>query len=275
MTFFDNFSSHQLIAAHRGFRACFPENTLPAFTASIDRCHFIEIDVQLSKDNVPVVIHDATLDRTSNCKKQKRTFDLDSTRVSDWTVPQLKTLDMGSWFLQTDPFKTLAKKTVSHKEISSILPLRIMTLEEVLHHPRLKKIPFNVEIKDHSGTPQDKLVTARVLEVIKMTQSENRVLISSFNHDYLLMCHIIFPEISLGVLQTGSHPPDLVEYLKTIGAAAYHPSDNITDRGLIRMLRSSGFGVNVYTVNEKKRWEFLFNAGATAIITDFPELSNP
>ncbi len=275
MTFFDNFSSHQLIAAHRGFRACFPENTLSAFLGSLNRCHFIELDIQLSKDNVPVVIHDETLNRTSDCKQKKKELDLDSTRVSDWTVPQLKTLDMGSWFLQRDPFKTLAEKTSSVEHISSLLPQRIMTLEEVLHHPRLKKIPINVEIKDHSGTPQDKLVTARVLEVIKMTQSENRVLISSFNHDYLLMCHIIFPEVSLGVLQSGSHPPDLVEYLKMIGAAAYHPADSITDRSLIRTLRSSGFGVNVYTVNEKKRWKSLFDAGATAIITDFPELQNP
>ncbi|MBW1637393.1 MAG: glycerophosphodiester phosphodiesterase [Deltaproteobacteria bacterium] len=273
MTFFDNFASNQLIAAHRGFRSYFPENTLAAFTASIGKCDFIEVNIQLSKDNVPVVIHDQTLSRTSDCEHKKQQFGLDSIKVGDWTVPELKALDVASWFLETDPFSTITDKKVSLKELKLIIPQRIMTLEEILYHPKLKKIPVNLEIKDHSGTPQDKLVTARVLEVIKMTRSESRVLISSFNHDYLLMCHIIYPSISTGALQKEDHPPDIIDYLYTLGVAAYHPADSITDRSLIRQLRAAGFGVNVFTVNNKKRQKFLFNAGATAIFTDFPELN--
>jgi len=272
MTFFDNFSSHQLIAAHRGFRAYYPENTLSAFTGSLGRCDFIELDIQLCKDNIPVVIHDPTLERTSDCQIKKKLFDLNSFKVCDWTVPQLKTLDMGSWFIETDPFKTIADKKIHLDNLTSILPQTILTLEEVLHHPRLKKIPINIEIKDHSGTSQDKLVAARVLEVIKMTKSEERVLISSFNHDYLLMSHIIYPEISTGVLKIENHPDDLVNYLKTLGASAYHPSDKITDRELIRHLRTAGFGVNIFLVNDKKRQQYLFDSGATAVFTDFPGL---
>jgi len=272
MTFFDNFNNYHLIAAHRGFRSQYPENTLSAFTASMGRCHFIELDIQLSKDNVPVVVHDPTLERTSDCITKGKILDLDSLRVSEWTVPQLKTLDMGSWFLDKDPFKTIANGTISIKELTQILPQTIMTLEEILHHPKLKKIPVNVEIKDHSGTNHDKLVAARVLEVIKITKSEKRVLISSFNHDYLVRSHIAYPEVSIGVLQRGHHPPDIVSYLKTIGAAAYHPADQITNKSLISHLRASGFVVNVFTVNDKKRQQYLFSAGATAVITDYPEL---
>ena len=272
MTFFDNFSSDQLIAAHRGFRSCYPENTLAAFTACIGRCNFIELDIQLSKDNVPVVFHDPTLSRTSDCEHKKLQLGLESIRVGDWTVPELKALDVASWFIEDDPFNTIADKKISLKELKLIIPQRIMTLEEILHHPKLKRMPVNLEIKDHSGSPQDKLVTARVLEVIKMTKSEARVLISSFNHDYLLMCHIIYPSISTGALQKEGHPPDIIAYLRTIGVAAYHPVDSITDRSLIRHLRSAGFGVNVFTVNDKKRQKFLFNAGATAIFTDYPQL---
>jgi len=272
MTFFDSFTSNQLIAAHRGFRSCYPENTLAAFTACIGRCHFIEIDIRLSKDNVPVVIHDPTLSRTSDGESKRQLLGIDSLKVNEWTVPELKSLDMSSWFLRADPFNTIADKKISMEELQSVIPQSIMTLEEVLHHPRLKRIPVNLEIKDHAGTPQDKLVTARVLEVIKMSQAEERVLISSFNHDYLLMCHIIYPAISTGALQIENHPPDIIDYLKTIGVAAYHPADAITDRPLIRKLRAAGFGVNVFIVNNKKRQKFLFNAGATAVFTDFPEL---
>lgn len=272
MTFFDNFTSCNLIAAHRGFRSHYPENTLSAFTASIGRCHFIELDIQLSKDNVPMVIHDPTLERTSDCMSKRELFDIDSLRVNDWTASQLKTLDMGSWFLGKDPFKTIAKGTISIKDLTPLIPQTIMTLEELLQHPKLRKIPVNVEIKDHSGTKKDSLVALRVLEVIKMTKSEDRVLISSFNHDYLLQSQTIYPEIPIGVLKRDCHPPDLINYLKKMGAAAYHPADQITSKSLINNLRTSGFEVNVFTVNNKKRQRYLFDAGATAVITDFPEL---
>jgi glycerophosphoryl diester phosphodiesterase len=273
MTFFDNFTSTKLIAAHRGNRARRPENTFSAFAASVGCCHLIELDIQMSRDGVPVVIHDPTLERTSNAKALYREIGLKTLEVSDWTLPQLKTLDVGSWFLAADPFATIASKEVSPEEIRRWLPERIMTLEEVLLHPELSTIPINVEIKDHTGKEQHKQVTETVMQVIQKTNSVERVLISSFNHDYLVLAKVIAPQISTGVLQSHSHPPDLLEYLRSLGAAAYHPSDSLADPAVIRELRSAGLGVNVYTVNSKQRQKALFAMGATAVFTDFPELS--
>ncbi len=272
MTFFDNFASIQLIAAHRGYRAKHPENTFSALHASIGRCHFVELDVQMSKDFVPVVIHDPTLERTSNAKTLHRQLGIKSLSVSDWTLPQLKKLDVGSWFLAADPFATIAGNKVSAEEIRKTLPETIMTLEEVLLHPALRKLPINVEIKDHKGKNQHKQVAETVVGVIKKTGSADRVLISSFNHDYLVIAKTFAPKVSLGVLQDYYHPPDLIEYLRALGAAAYHPADAIVDGRLIRTLRAAGIGVNVYTVNSKERQKELFGMGATAIFTDFPEL---
>ena len=272
MTFFDNFTSFQLIAAHRGYRALYPENTYSSFHASIGRCHFIELDIQMSKDLVPVVIHDPTLERTSNAKALYRQLGIKSLQVSEWTLPQLKTLDVGSWFLSADPFATIANNRISPEQIRRTIPQRIMTLEEVLCHPSLRKLPINIEIKDHKGKKQHKQVTETVVEVVKKTGSVDRVLISSFNHDYLVIAKTFAPKISLGVLQDYSHPPDLVEYIRDLGAAAYHPSDAIVDAGLIRHLRAAGIGVNVYTVNSKERQRQLFAMGATAVFTDFPGL---
>jgi len=272
MTFFDNFKSIQLIAAHRGYRSKFPENTLAAFRASVGRCHFIELDIQMSKDFVPVVIHDPTLERTSNAKSLHQQLGIKSLNVCDWTLPQLKMLDVGSWFLLADPFATIARNEISPEEIRRELPQRIMTLEEVLSHPALQKLPINIEIKDHKGKKQHKQVTETVVEVIKKTRSTARVLISSFNHDYLVIAKTFAPRVSLGVLQEYSHPHDIIEYLRALGAAAYHPSDAIIDAQLIRKLRAAGFGVNVYTVNSHERQQQLFNYGATAVFTDFPQI---
>lgn len=272
MRFFDNFTSHQLIAAHRGFRSHYPESTLSAFIASIGRCHFIELDVQLSKDKIPMVIHDPTLDRTSDWEQHQKQFDISSSKVNEWTVAQLKTLDVGSWFVERDPFKTIANKQITTETLNSKLPERVMTLQEVLEHPQLKNIPINIEIKDHSGSPDDKIVAAKVVETIETTKSEARILLSSFNHDYLVTSNAICPAISTAVLQLYSHPEDIVGYLRKIGAEAYHPYYKITDEPLIQYLRAAGLWVNIFTVNDKKRQQSLFDAGATGIITDFPEL---
>lgn len=272
MTFFDNFHTVHLIAAHRGFRGHYPENTLSAFRASVGRCHFIELDIQMSKDFVPVVIHDSTLERTSNARDQGRLLGLQSLNVNDWTLSQLRTLDIGSWFLQTDPFGTVQRQEAPKERLLKELPQRVMTLEEVLSHPALRKMPFNVEIKDHRGKQQNRQVTEYVLDVIGRTNAAARVLISSFNHDYLVIAKDIAPSLSTAALQHRSHPKNLVEYLKSLRVAAYHPSDEITDAVLIRKLRAAGLGVNVYTVNSAKRQQELFAMGATAVITDFPEL---
>jgi glycerophosphoryl diester phosphodiesterase len=110
---------------------------------------------------------------------------------------------------------------------------------------------------------------------VKKCQAEKRVLISSFNHDYLAIAKTLCPLISTGALQEDEHPPDLVHYLQTLQVSAYHPANEIVDEQLVHQLRAAGFGVNVFTVNDRKRQLKLFSMGATAIFTDFPELSEP
>ena len=273
MTFFDNFSSFQLIAAHRGFRAHYPENSLAAFIASKGRCHFIELDVQISKDLIPVVIHDETLERTTNAQEKDAHLGLKSLQVDDWTVSELKTLDIGSWFLETDPFGTISRQEAPSEQLRRMLPQRLMTLEEVLLHPSLQKMPINIEIKDHSGKKINTQVTECVLEVVQKSKAVQRVLISSFNHDYLVIAKNCASSVSTAALQERSHPKNLVDYLQALGVAAYHPSDDITDACLIKKLRAAGLGINVFTVNSNTRKQDLFSMGATAVITDYPKLS--
>lgn len=272
MTFFDNFHSINLIAAHRGYRAYYPENTLAAFEASDGKCHFIELDVQLSRDLVPVVIRDPSLERTSNGVQKRESLGLQSLQVKDWSVEQLKTLDVGTWFYEKDPFGTMADLNFLPFKEQRDLPQQLLTLEELLQTSSLKEIPINIDIKDHRGWVHNQKVAERVINVIRKTQSQTRVLISSINHDYLVIAKKCAPELTTAALVDISHPSTLIEYLKSIGVAAYHPSDALTSPELVRQLRSAGFGVNVYTVNDKKRQQQLFDYGVTAIFTDFPEL---
>lgn len=270
MTFFDNFQSPHLIAAHRGYRAYYPENTIAAFMASIGRCHFIELDVQLSRDYVPVIIHDQTLERTTDAAIKCTDLGVASQKVWDWNLHQLKTLDVGSWFFTSDPFGTVAEKTANQNSTNH--SQTIATLEEVLLITKLKNIPINIEIKDHKGWQYNQKVTESVLNVVKKTRSQNRVLISSFNHDYLVITKKCAPEVSTAALENIRHHPTLIDYLSFLGVSAYHPSDAIATPDLIRQLRTAGIGVNVYTVNNRKRQQQLFKFGATAIFTDYPEL---
>lgn len=273
MTFFDNFQSDSLIAAHRGFRAHYPENSLCAFKASLGKCHFIELDIQMSKDFVPMIIHDSTLERTTNAKTEGKKRGIQSLKVQDWNLAQLKTLDIGSWFLLADPFGSIASKEVSTEKLVKEMPQTIMTLEDLLLHPSLSTIPLNIEIKENFIEKYSKKVTESVLEVIRRTGSGGRVLISSFNHDYLNIAKNCAPEIPTAALQDHGHPQQLLSYLKALGVAAYHPSNTIVDEGLIRILRSNGIKVNVYTVNSGKRQLELFAMGVSAVFTDYPQLS--
>ena len=79
------------------------------------------------------------------------------------------------------------RNETSQDQLIREMPQTIMTLEEVLRHPALRKMPINIEIKDHRGKQQNKQVTEYVLDVIGRTNSAARVLISSFNHDYLVI----------------------------------------------------------------------------------------
>ncbi len=252
-----------IIGAHRGFRAYYPENTLCAFAASIGRCHFIELDIQMSRDGIPVIIHDDLLDRTSDVRDIATALGYDSSRVDHWILADLRQLDMGSWFA--------AKEATEHTPADWPCQ-RIMTLTELLVWAQSKAIGVNIEIKDHRHSPHHHQVAAAVVAAIDSTASSESVLISSFYHPYLQQCKALNPALLTGALQEDHHPADLVAYLQGLGVDAYHPCQSITDAALLSTLRAAGIAVNVYTVNDAERRRQLFADGATSVITDYPAL---
>lgn len=249
MNFLELFKKPNLIAAHRGDRTNKPENTLGALISSIGRCDFIEIDVQLTKDLVPVIIHDDTVVRTSNISKLKHFEARAPWRVSDLTLQELRQLDFGSWF------------------DGNYAP--ILTLEKALTFAKEKQLFLNIEIKEMSDSYADATVVEKVITLIQRTQTENLLLLSSFCHSYLLLCKESTPQIPTAALQAGKHPNDLIPYLRTIQVDAYHPEEKITTRKIVERVRDAGFFVNVFTVNDPARQQELFSWGVNGVFTDY------
>ncbi len=269
--FFDRFSPQPLSIAHRGYRACYPENTLCAFEQSLGRAPMIELDVRLSGDGVAVVFHDAGLSRTTNAGQLSGELGLTSLDLCDWRLDQLRRLDLGSWFLEADPYGMLRRGYIDRTYLAALMPQRILTLRELLAWAMANNMPLNIEIKDMGRTPMDGLIVAEVLGDIRSAGAGNLVLLSSFRHDYLQTCRHLFPEIAIAALQEGAHPPDLIRSLQTLGVCAYHPENNLVDATLVKVLRAANLHVNVFTVNDPDRQQQLYRWGVTGIFTDFLE----
>jgi glycerophosphoryl diester phosphodiesterase len=231
----------------------------------------IELDVQFSADGVAVVFHDQKLTRTSNAKVVAKDLGLTSLALCDWQLAQLHRLDLGSWFLDTDPFATLRHGMVERAQLAALMPQRILTLEETLAWAVAHGVPLNIEIKDLGRARVAGLVAAEVIRDIRAAEATSEVIISSFNHEYLRCCRQLAPEIATAALQAGTHPSDLVSYLQALGVSAYHPENAITDAALVKTLRAAGLAVNVFTVNDPTRQHQLFGFGVTGIFTDFLE----
>jgi len=270
--FFSRFGPQPLIIAHRGYRACYPENTLCAFEQSLGRAPMIELDVRLSGDGVAVVFHDARLTRTTDAGQLSVEHGLASLDLCDWRLDQLRRLDLGSWFLEVDPFGMLQQGYIDRARLAALMPQRILTLRELLVWAMTHNMPLNIEIKDMRLTPMDGLIVPQVLRDIRDAGASGLVLLSSFRHDYLQTCRHLFPEIATAALQESAHPPDLVRSLQTLGVCAYHPENRLVDASLVKTLRAADLHVNVFTVNDPDRQRQLFRWGVTGIFTDFLEI---
>ncbi len=259
-----------LIIAHRGYRACYPENTLLAFAQSIGRCDMIELDVRLSRDNEVVVLHDALLTRTTDAATVAARLGLPPLSLRDWRCDQLRRLDAGSWFVTADPFGTLASGLVQPDHLLALMPQRIPLLREVLDWCVANHMPLNIELKDLEREQDNIVLADKVISLIRQTRTAELVLLSSFNHPLLAHCHRHAPEIALAALHDTQHPAELLTFLQHLGVRAYHPHDAITDRALVSLLRSAGIAVNVFTVNDPDRCRQLSEFGVSGIFTDFP-----
>ncbi len=255
--------------AHRGARSVAPENTIEAARKGLEMgADLWELDVQLSADDELVVIHDDTLERTSNV--ETAFADREPWNVSDFTLAEIRELDFGSWFNEEDPFGQIEGGVVSAEDRRSYEGIGAPTLREALEWTSRNDWKVNVELKHLGEDVEEENYVERVVGLIQELGMTKDVLISSFNHDYLVRAKAADSTIPTGAL-VGRGIDDPAGYVRDLGADAYNPSSEAISPSRIPDLREQDVEVYVYTVNEEDELARLVEAGATGIFTDFPQ----
>jgi len=210
-----------LVIAHRGDSTRFPENTLPAFESAVALgADMVELDVTLSADGHPVVIHDATLDRTTN----------GSGPVGHHTLQDLQALDAGSWKGQ------------------SFRGITIPTLPEVFDRIG-GKIAINIEIKGGTGE-RKRSIEARVLQVVKTYDLVSSIILSSFDYLTLKKLRRLDDRIALAVLSDEREAHDrILSKVREVGASSYNPNEKYLDPSMIAGLHRDGIVILPWAQN--------------------------
>jgi glycerophosphoryl diester phosphodiesterase len=235
-----------VIIAHRGYRKRYPENTLAAFAAAFDAgAGMVELDVTLTMDRRVVVLHDDTLDRTTDGRGQVRGF----------TLEELKQLDAGSWF---DPRFTGE---------------RLPTLEEVLNLCPARGM-VNIEIKAgafEAGRLPD-AIEEQVLTAVAERGMGDRVLISSFETRFLARIAERTNAPAVGVLTERRVGSDPLSLCKRLRAFSWHPDFRSVTTATVRAMHAAGIMVFPYTVNRPEDFRGLLQMGVDGVFTDDPPL---
>jgi glycerophosphoryl diester phosphodiesterase len=232
-----------LIIAHRGASAYAPENTLSSFKKAVQMgADGIELDVQLSKDGNVVVIHDRSVNRTSN----------GNGRVEDLTLDQLKNLDFGSWF--SSEFKNE----------------RIVTLEEVFSYLKDWNGLINVEIKRE--WLQFTAIEKKVAELIAKFDRQDNTIVSSFSALSLIKVKWFNSHIQTGILY---HTSDKMPILraKLLNVDAIHPWYQNVTKEVRKSASKNNIKINTYTVDNPAEIKKLANIGVDGIITNVPDVA--
>jgi glycerophosphoryl diester phosphodiesterase len=247
--------SGPLIIAHRGFSRQAPENTLPAFRLALDaRADLVELDYHHSADGIPVVIHDDTLDRTTDATNRWEGKEI---AVHERTYAELATLDAGRWF------------GPSHAGI------RLPTLSQALDEIQSRGCTL---IEHKGGDP------ATLVRILRGKEMLSTVVIQSFDWEFLRGLHALMPDLVLGALgppssRDGRKLTDKekilsaahLERIEPLGVRVVGWSRQVTPDA-IRLAHQRGFKVWIYTLNDPQEARRLVDAGVDGLITDDPAL---
>ncbi|MGA4519585.1 glycerophosphodiester phosphodiesterase [Solibacillus silvestris] len=228
------------IIAHRGFAGLAPENTMSAFSlASSFGSLSLECDVQMTSDGIPVVIHDSTVDRTTN----------GTGSIKNMTLAQLQSLDAGSKF---SPFYSGTK---------------IPTFDEFLKYAKGRSIRVYPEIKDIRSISDIEVM----VNVIKNNNMENVTVIQSFNLDHLLEVRKFSKTIKLGLLIYNTALTQYtIDSLSDDGNAMvlYGYSYVISNPSIVNQYYDLGIDLGVWVVPNRDVSDWLLGLGVTKQMFD-------
>ncbi len=230
--------------AHRGASHDAPQNTLAAFRLAREMgADGVELDVQVSKDSEAMVIHNFTVDATTDGQGS----------VKDKTLAELKELDAGSWF------------------DARFTSQRIPTLQEVIVEVG-HQLLLNIELKTRVFGSAN--LTAEVVRLIEDHNLVHRVVVSSFNPFSLRQVKKLNPRIHTGLLYYFDLPAHLARSLFMLLAnpSALHPEKHLINQKYMAWAKERGYRVNAWTVDEPAEMERLIALGVDGIITNRPDV---
>lgn len=211
---------------------------------------FVECDVHLSKDGRCVVLHDASVERTTDGRGLVRKL----------SFAELKKLDAGSWF--------------SEKFRGEKIPL----LDELLAWARRRKTrlgkPLGVVVEIKNDPVRYRGIERKVLESVRKSKMEGRVVIISFDHAAVRRFKRLKPSIPAGILYSEPLPRG-AERAVRFKADALMPRRTLVTRGLVEQARENGLKVATWTVNETGEMRRILGCGVHAVTTNFPDRLKP
>ncbi len=235
------------VIAHRGASSYFPENTMIAFEKALEmKAHMIELDISFTKDKVPVVIHDDTVDRTTDGKG----------KVCDLSYAEIRRLDAGKW----------KNKKFKGEKISS--------LEEVLEMCS-NVMPLNVEIKTESVSEiLEGGIEETALNLVNKYNMNHNVIFSSFDPRALINIRKLNQNMPTACLYYKpvlgeKNPSEIINFLK---CNSFNCSIKEINAEWLNNCRENKIGVNVYTVDNRWKMKKLFQAGVNGIFSNKPDL---
>lgn len=230
------------VIGHRGAAASAPENTLPSIReAKRQGAGGVEFDAKLSADGVPILMHDDTLERTTNGRGP----------VAAASAVAIRQLDAGLWF--------------GHAWRHTPVPRLDDTLKLVVE----LDLAANVEIKPCPGREVE---TAKaVVTTIQRSwpRGRGRLLLSSFSAASLLAAKLAAPDLPRGLL-IWEKPADWLSQARQLDCVSVHCADEYITEAWAAEIKAAGFALAIYTVNDPARAKQLLGWGVDAIITDRP-----
>lgn len=233
-----------MVWAHRGRNRIAPENTMSAFLAALDAGDKgIELDVALSADDQPIVIHDDTVDRTTD----------GTGAVAAMNFKELRSLDAGAWF------------------DSRFAAERLPDLSEVLSEVRGRAL-LNIEFKSSAWNENPNIsVDTIVMEMVARSGMEEEILYSSFSRRCLERVRQVDSNARIGVLaHRGEDIRDVMAFAQKIGAYSIHPNTHDVKTVMRSGLNRWKCFVYPYTVGSRKNADQMDHLGADGYFADLP-----
>lgn len=274
------FDERALLSAHRAGGALAPENTMSAFINCLESVEYnvdiLEFDLRLTKDNELVLLHDETLDRTSNSAEF---FGKEKVKASEKTLTELKQLNMGENFLAengTMPYRGLRGNDIPEQ-------VKIPAFEEVLAYCEAKRsdLRYIVEIKD--GGSLGKRAADKVYEILSQKGLTDKVIIGSFKSEVLKYLDEKYPSLA----RSASPAEALLTYYRflfNVNLNKYGVKFEVLQIPNLKFFKTGGvafidychhydIAVQYWTINDKDEMRSLIKSRADAIITDNPALA--